>query len=103
MTYIIENLRTFLGIGFLLLTAIAIFIRIRLCNEIGKITRDLEKADANVMQKIADRFKSKTEYKNALFSNKLAILELYYGEQQFWGFSYDNLTYFTRNLPNLLA
>ncbi|MFM1842258.1 MAG: hypothetical protein RLZZ490_994 [Cyanobacteriota bacterium] len=103
MTFIIENLPSLFGISFLLLTAIAVLIRIQLCSEIGKITKDLEKADTSIMQKIVNRFKSKTEYKNALFSNKLVILELYYGEQQFLGFSYDNLTYFTRNLPNLLV
>jgi methyl-accepting chemotaxis protein len=103
MTYIIENLRTFLAIGFPLLTAIAVLIRIQLCNKLGKLTKDLEKADSGVMQKIINIFGTQSKYKNALFSNKLAILEIYYSEQKMLGLSYDNLSHFTRNLPNLLV
>ncbi|MEB3189554.1 MAG: hypothetical protein VKL42_04335 [Snowella sp.] len=103
MTLIRENIPTLFGIIFLLLTAITVFIRFQLCQEISRVSNELEKADSSIMQKIADIFGSRAKYKNALFSNKLAILEIYYSEQNFWGFSYDNLTYFTRNLPNLLV
>ena len=103
MALIIENLPILFGIVFLLLTAIAVSVRIQLCNEIGKLTKDLQRADDRIMQKITEIFGSKTRYKNALFSNKLAVLEIYYSEKKLAWLSYDSLAYLTRNLPNLLV
>lgn len=103
LKFIIENLTSLFGITFLILSIIAIVLRIQLWLNIGKLTRDIKKADERVMQKVSEIFGSQKRYKNALFANKAAILEIYYSEQKLAWISYDSLTYLTRNLPNLLV
>jgi hypothetical protein len=102
MTWIIENITNLFGIFFLIILAIALLIRFSLYQNIDLLINNIEKANKNVMKEIFTIFGSQTKYKNALFNNKLAILDIYYSKQKFLGMGYDNLTHFTRSLPNLL-
>lgn len=102
MTWIVENIPTLFGIFFLIVLIIAFLIRLALYQNVNSLIKNIKKANDNVLKEISDIFGSQTKYKNALFNNKLAILDIYYSKQKLLGMGYDNLTYFTRNLPNLL-
>jgi DNA repair ATPase RecN len=102
MTSIIANIPHLFGIVLVILLVIAILVRLNLYGNINSLIQNIEKANRNVMKEISDIFGSESKYRNTLFNNKLAILDIYYSKQKIWGMNYDNLTYFTRSFPNLL-
>lgn len=102
MTSTVENIPHLFGIFLVILLMITVLIRLSLYQNINMLIKNIEKANQHVIEEISIIFRSKDRYKNALFNNKLAILDIYYSKQKLLGINYDNIAHFTRSLPNLL-